>query len=375
MKKSVNFTKFMSKGNINSVGGGGVPRKKIFHGGFGEVASLENLFLAWREFRRGKRKKRDVQEFEFNLEDNIFRLHEDLVGDNYKHSPYESFCIQDPKLRHIHKAVVHDRVVHQALFRKLYPIFDKSFIQDSYSCRINKGTHRAVRRLVKFSRKLSRNYTRDIFILKCDVKKFFDSVDHAVLMKLILEKIKNEKILQLIREVIASFEKSLGKGLPIGNVTSQIFANIYLNELDKFIKHKLGIKYYIRYCDDFVILSDSREKLEGLITKIAAFLCWRLKLQLHEKKVIIRKFSLGVDFLGYIILPCYLVLRTKTKTRMIKKLLQKKQLLNAGAIDEAKFNQSLQSYFGILTHCNGYKIRKNIEKDILLLNAGHQAPS
>ena len=307
--------------------GAGV-RGEIFH----KIISLENLFLAWREFRRGKRKKREVQELEFNLEDNLFQLHQELKTKIYQHSNYTSFYVHDPKLRHIHKARIRDRVLHHAVFRILYPIFHKTFIYDSFSCRIDKGTHRAVFRLEKFCRKLGRNNHLPLFALKCDIRRFFDSVDQKVLLGLIRMKIKDENTLWLIQKIVQSFEKKPGKGLPLGNVTSQLFANIYLNELDQFVKHTLGVKRYLRYTDDFIILHESREYLKGLLSKIAEFLGNNLKLNLHPKKVTFRKISQGIDFLGYIVLPHYCVLRSKTKKRMLRKISKKYRALEGGLV-------------------------------------------
>ena len=141
---------------------------------FSKIISLENLFKSWKEFRRGKRKKLDVQEFEQYLEDNLFELHNELKNKTYRHSDYTSFNISDPKPRHIHKAYVRDRIVHHAVYRILYPIFDKSFVYDSYSCRLNKGTHKAVNRLGLFARKVSQNHTQASWALKCNIKKYFD---------------------------------------------------------------------------------------------------------------------------------------------------------------------------------------------------------
>jgi len=353
---------------------------------------LENIFAAWREFRRGKGRKLDVQEFEFNLEDNLFQLHEELKTKTYQHSHYTSFFVRDPKLRHIHKATVRDRILHHAVFRVLYPIFDRGFIFDSYSCRLEKGTHRAVLRLEKFCRQLSDNNHKNIFVLKCDVKKFFDSVDQEILLSLIRKEIKDEEAMWLVEKIVESFKCPLVKGgapdghrgrgicelrkiplrppltrghangLPLGNVTSQLFANIYLNELDQFIKHELKIKYYLRYSDDFVILSEDKRYLLSLISVINRFLQEKLELDLHERKIIIQRYSEGVDFLGYVVLPHYRVLRTKTKRRILRKIKKKFQDLKNGLISEECFNQSLQSYFGILGHCEGYGIKKEIEE-------------
>lgn len=318
------------------------------------LISIENLFQAWGEFKKGKRQKRDVQVFERNLEDNLFNLHQQLRNKIYRHGGYQEFWVNDPKRRHIHKASVDDRIVHHLLYKYLYNIFDKTFIYDSYSCRIDKGTHRAVRRLEVFSRKLSKNYTQDFWGLKLDIKQFFASVDHQILLNLIRREVKDEKIIRLIENVINSF--NLGseplKGIPLGNLTSQIFANIYLNELDQFVKHELKVKYYLRYADDFVILNPDPQ----YINMLKIFLDQNLKLELHQDKIIFRKLTWGIDFCGYILLPKYTLPRTKTKRRIIKKVLW-------GDIGV----QGLSSYLGYFSHANAYNIG-NILKHSYFLN-------
>ncbi len=294
------------------------------------------------------------------LEDNLFNLHQDLKQKIYRHSNYTEFYITDPKLRHIHKAKVRDRIVHHAIYSILYPIFDKSFIYDSYSCRNQKGTHKAVFRLENFCRKISSNYNITGYYLKCDIKKYFDSIDHKILLKLIKNKVRNKNTLWLIKEIISSFNKDdcSGRGLPLGNLTSQLFANIYLNELDQFIKHTLKIKYYIRYCDDFVILDDNQKYLADLVRVIDKFLQTRLELSLNKNKIFIRKISQGIDFLGYVILPHYRVLRTKTKKRMFKKLAVRHKEFYLGRNPRESFEQSRQSYLGMLSHCHSYKLQE-----------------
>ena len=215
---------------------------------FADLISIENLFQAWSKFNKGKRKRLDVQSFERNLEDNLFALYEKLRKKTYKHGTYEEFFVHDPKERHIHKASVADRVLHHLLYNYLSPLFDKSFIFDSYSCRLGKGTHKGVKRLEKFTKIVSKNYAKPCWVLKLDIKKFFANVDHSVLKKLLRNKILDGDILWLLDQVIDSFPK----GIPLGNLTSQVFANIYMNELDQFIKNKLKIKYYLRYADDFI---------------------------------------------------------------------------------------------------------------------------
>lgn len=302
----------------------------------------------------------DVLEFKNKLEDNIFNLHQALKNKTYEHSYYTAFNVYDPKLRKIHKAIVKDRVLHQAIFRILYLLFDQNFISDSYSCRIEKGTHKAVKRLEKFTRKLSQNNHKNIFALKCDIRKFFASIDQKILLDLIKNKIQDNDAIWLIEKIIQSFPA----GLPLGNVTSQIFANIYLNELDQFVKHKLKEEYYLRYCDDFIILGENEKNLKKLISQISQFLLEKLKLIFHPNKIIIRKYHRGIDFLGYVTLPHYKVLRTKTKKGMFKKIKNKKFSLQSNLISEESFNQSLQSYLGILKHCDGHKIYRKIDKII-----------
>lgn len=327
------------------------------HIDYSNLISIENLFQAWIEFRKGKSKRLDVQVFERNLEDNLFALHKSLKSKSYRHGGYHSFYVNDPKQRHIHKANVADRIVHHLLYTFLYKLFDRSFIYDSYSCRLNKGTHKGVKRLEVFARKVSQNYTTDCWALKCDIKKFFASVDHEILLTLLKKKIKDEDIIWLLKQIIYSFhsEQGVGKGMPLGNLTSQVFANIYLNELDQFVKHKLKTKYYIRYADDFLFLSDKNEFYQ-YTSILVNFLNENLKLELHPKKIVLRKLDWGIDFLGYVVLPYYIVPRTKTKRRIFKKLKEK--------IGSENFNQSMQSYLGYLGYANSFKIIQQLENQI-----------
>lgn len=330
----------------------------IFH----TIASVPNLFAAWNEFKKGKRKKQDIARFELYLEDNIFALHEALISKTYRHDPYEAFYVCDPKRRHIHKASVRDRVLHQALFRVLYPIFDKHFIYDSYSSRIGKGTHKGVVRLSEACRKATHNWRTLAYTLKCDVRKFFDSIDHSILRKILAEKISDLDTLWLIDLIFKSFEKEKGKGLPLGNVTSQLFANVYLNELDQFVKHTLKAKHYFRYCDDFVIVHQDRKHLEEAISRIRDFLKERLALDLHPHKVEIRKICQGTDFLGYVTLPYASVVRTKTKNRILRKLSEGREEVRQGRMAATKFEGMIASYSGIAGHARSKKLLSGIER-------------
>jgi|SRR3989344_1693357 len=327
---------------------------------YNNLISIENLFQAWDKFKKGKRKKIDVGFFELSLETNLFDLHEKLKSKTYTHGKYTSFNIYDPKFRHIHKAEVLDRIVHHAIVSVLDPIFDKTFIYNSYSCRINKGTHRAVKKLFKFIREASENYKHSCFVLKLDIKKFFESVDHNVLLSIIQGRIRDEDTLWLLKNILKSFSKE--KGIPIGNLTSQLFANIYLNKLDQFVRQKLRIKYYIRFADDFIILDSHKDNLYRYTGILAAFLRDRLKLRVHPEKIMLRKFMQGIDFLGYIVLPHYILPRTKTKNRILRKLKERIEDFKSGEISESSLSQSNESYLGFLAHADSFEFTRDLKK-------------
>jgi len=273
--------------------------------------------------------------------DNIFSLHNELKNKTYKHGPYYAFNISDPKPRNIHKATVRDRLLHHTIYRILYPYFDKKFISDSYSCRLNKGTHKALERFRAFGHAVSKNNTKQCWILKCDIKKFFANIDHQILLNILEKHIKDKAILWLLETVINSFTP----GLPLGNLTSQLLVNIYMNEFDQFIKHKLKVKHYIRYADDFVVFTSDSKQITLILESMGEFLTNELKLTLHPDKIFIKTLSSGLDFLGWVHFPNHRVLRTVTKRRMMK---------NLGKNDS---KESLVSYLGMLKHGNTYKLQ------------------
>jgi len=320
---------------------------------YDSIITLDNLLIAWQEFLCGKRNKKDTQEFGRNLMCNIISLHNDLKNKNYQHGKYESFKLSDPKPRDIHKSSVRDRLLHHAIYRILYPYFDKKFICDSYSCRLGKGTHKANERFKNLSRKVSKNNTRTCWILKCDIRKFFANIDHKILMQTLEKHINDDDTVWLLGRVIESFttKGKINDGLPLGNLTSQLFVNIYMNKFDQFVKHQLKEKYYIRYADDFVFMSDNKTYLEELIPKISGFLENNLKLSLHPDKLFIKTLSSGLDFLGWIHFPKHKVLRTATKKRMFRNIIKK-----------AGKRETIQSYLGLLKHGNTEKIRKKVVK-------------
>ncbi len=324
---------------------------KKFERTYEEITEMTELFLAWKEFLRDKTKKPDVILFGGKLMDNLFALHHDLKTKSYVHSPYHYFTINDPKPRDIHKASVRDRVLHHLLYNALYPFFDKTFIYDSYSCRIGKGTHKGSERFRSFILKESKNRTKQCFVLKCDIRKFFANIDHGILKEILKNRIEDENILWLISQIIDSFHTSQkdSVGLPLGNLTSQLLVNIYMNEFDQFMKRELKVKYYIRYADDFVIISSDRKYLETLVFKISAFLREKLKLELHPDKLFIKTIYSGVDFLGWVEFGDHRVLRTSTKKRMMRKL------------QESAKEETKASYRGMLSHGNGQKLQRIVD--------------
>ncbi|HUC87258.1 MAG TPA: reverse transcriptase/maturase family protein [Candidatus Saccharimonadales bacterium] len=312
------------------------------------IISPDNLLLAWWEFRVGKHSKTDVQAFERRLMDNLLLLHDELVSGSYRHSGYYQFAISDPKPRQIHKASVRDRVLNHAVYRVLYPFFDATFVHDSFSCRKGKGTHAAMQRFQQYARQVSCNDTRSCWALKCDIKKFFASIDQAVLLGILANYIPDAKLMMLLAQVIGSFETEPGKGLPLGNLTSQLFVNIYLNKFDQFVMHRLKAQHYIRYADDFVFFAADRDWLLAQIPLIDDFLREQLNLTMHPQKIALQTLASGVDFLGWVHFPYHRVLRTRTKQRLLRHL------------EQPSSEAAIQSYLGLLNHGNAFELQQEV---------------
>lgn len=305
--------------------------------------------MAWREFCRGKRTRSDVADFSLNSMAHIIQLHNDLASGVYRHGPYEAFSINDTKPRSIHKASVRDRLLHRALYRVLYPSFDRRFIADSFSCREGKGTHRALNRFRTFAYEVSKNHTQTCWVLKCDIRKFFASIHHERLLTLLATRISDERTLRLCSEVIESFHTLPERSLPLGNLTSQLFANVYLDPFDQWMKRVMNVRHYLRYADDFAIFSPDKERLVQLIDPMRDFLESTLKLRIHEDKIVLKTIFSGVDFLGWVNFPDHRVLRTTSKKRMFTRLRQTSKA------------ESLQSYLGLLSHGNARILQHSIQ--------------
>lgn len=341
---------------------------RIYTNLFNKLITPENLFFAWEEFRRDKKKKEDVLIFEKNLEREIFSLHRELKSHTYKHSGYTDFYISDPKRRHIHKAQVRDRVLHHAIMGILYPLYEKTFIHNSFSCRIGKGTHKGVEALRGMLYKASKNNTRNVYILKCDIEKFFDSINHEILLSVLSSRIKDQELMNLLTEVVGSFTSYRSTlfdrcGVPIGNLTSQLFANVYMDMFDQFMKHELKVKYYARYTDDFVIVSESKEYLLYLLPQIQLFLREKLRVQIHPKKVTITRSGRGIDYLGYVLFPHFTLVRKRTQKRALRKINEKILLYKRDEISEDKVHATLMSYLGVLSHADAHRFSEKLKND------------
>jgi RNA-directed DNA polymerase len=332
-----------------------------------EVYNLSNLILAWRKARKGKTKKIYVIEFEENLGDNLRELKFELMSQIYKPEPLKTFILRDPKTRKISKSAFRDRIVHHALIRIIEPIFDKGFIYDSCANRIGKGNLFALKRFDLFKRKVTCNLRREAFCFKADIKHYFQEVNHEVIIGLIRRKIKDEKVILLIERILENGANGWGrtkfckKGMPLGNLTSQFFANVYLNELDYFVKHELKAKYYIRYVDDFVILHESKKQLEIWKPKIKKFLIDRLRIELHPDKSKIISLSRGVDFVGFRNFYHHRLLRTKN----IRSILNKVERYKKEEMSKEKILESSQGWNAYAKWANSFKLRKEIETLIL----------
>lgn len=345
---------------------------------FDSICDYEGLYQSHLEARRGKRYRDDVLLFTDRLEENLIELQNELLWHSYHVGKYRQFYVREPKLRLVMALQYRDRVVQWAIYRQLYPFYDKTFIEDSYACRRGKGTHKAADRLQYWLRQVSRK-PGQWYYLKLDISKYFYRVDHLVLLNILSRRVKDPRLLQLLSEIINSEDTRFGLpagispdecpedmwlsdvGMPIGNLTSQLFANIYLNELDQLCKHEFRLHYYIRYMDDVIILSDSKNELAQLKVAIEEFLNDCLHLDLN-KKTAIRPVWTGIDFVGFHIWPTHRKLKKQTARRMIRNVKRICEAIAAGKMDKEELGRVAASYNGILEHCNSYGLRRKLNE-------------
>jgi len=355
---------------------------------------LTDLFTAYFSARKHKRSKISQLQFEANYEANIIHLREDIINDRYTIWPSTCFLISDPVVREIFAADFRDRVVHHLLYNYLYPLYDKHFIYDSYSCRLGKWTHLGVQRVNHFIRSCSQNYSKDCHILKLDIQWFFMSIDKNILWKIIYTKRLSSQakfpmspraksrgiIVHLLHQIIfhnptknyhfvwsrkeytdlpndkSLFHSQHNTWLPIGNITSQLFANVYLDILDKYIKYELKCKHYGRYVDDFVIVHEDKDFLLSIIPQIRSFLQEKLKLTLHPKKIYLQHYSKWVQFLWAIIKPHRTYINKRTVGNRKKTIYKHK---NKQISSEKPYN-STNSYLWLCKHHKSYRVSRKI---------------
>lgn len=322
------------------------------HGNLYEkLTSAENLYLAWHEARRGKSSKAAVRRFERNPEANLAKIRESLVQKTYQPSNYKTKMIYEPKKRLIYILPFDpDRIVHHALMQVVEPIWTGLFISDSYACIRGRGLHAGSRRTMEFVR-------RNKFCLKLDISKFYPSVDHAIMFNIIQRKIKCPDTLDLFKKIIYSVPD--GKNVPIGNYTSQWMGNLYMTEVDMFVKHTLHIKDYVRYCDDFCLFHDDKALLGRAAREIEQFIAERLALKLSKCDLF--PVSRGVDFLGYRHFPGYILLRKSTSIRIRRRLGKLPGLLAAGEITLDRFRGAIASVNGWMKWANAHNFRLAVE--------------
>jgi RNA-directed DNA polymerase len=320
-----------------------------------DFISFKNIFLAFKKARKSNPNKKYVLDFQLNLEKELFSIKEDLIKDNYHFSSYKQFKIYEPKERLISAPIFRDVVVQHAIINIIEPIFEKTFINNSFACRKGKGTHKGLLEIKKaIQSKISPKY-----YLKQDVKKYFPSIDKSILKKIISKRIKDKKLLSIIFKIIDSYSFDINftdKGIPIGNLTSQLFANIYLNELDQYIKHKLKIKHYFRYVDDFIILSNNKQKLKIFKRKIKLFLNKNLFLKVPNNKKYINLVRNGVDFVGYKVFVKKILLRKSNIKRFLKRINKNIYLLNLKKISIKHFESSICSFLGYLKQVSFFSL-------------------
>jgi retron-type reverse transcriptase len=345
------------------------------------VVSFEALLHAAEQARKGKRFRPAVASFHFDQERALWKLHDELTTKTYRPGAYRSFFISEPKPRQISAAPYRDRVVHHALVNVLEPIFERSFISDSYACRKGKGTHAAVRRCQQFAR-------CNRYVLKADIQKFFPSVDHEILKALVARKIKDRNVLWLVGQIIDGSNPQeevqnyfpgddlftpgeRRRGIPIGNQTSQFFANVYLDPLDHFAKDRLGITGYVRYVDDFLVFSDDKHHLANVRERIRDFLV-TLRLRLHLTKNVISPVKNGIRFLGYRVFPMHRLLPKENVRRFRRRVRQMQQEYATGEVTFADIYQRLMSWVGHAKQADTYRLRCRLFDTIRFQRAASQ---
>jgi len=324
---------------------------------FPDVCAFENLYQAFKKAYQGSGGTFEACRFRFYLEGELLKLKRELESETYQPGQYRYFTIHDPKERTISVAPFRDRVVHHALVGVLEPVIDRRFIYDTYANRKAKGTRRAVRRAQDFSR----HYR---YYLKTDVAKYFDSIDHHVLLDILARSVKDRQVIALVSRIAANSDRSRGrdegKGLPIGNLTSQFFANLYLDPLDHHVKDESGCRAYVRYMDDMVFFSNCGDDLKKMRVRVQVFLADRLRLRLKESATLLNTTAHGLPFLGFRIFPGTIRVRQENLRRLKKNMKRRLADYESGGMDEEEFGRSLRSMFEHLSFADSHGLRRRM---------------
>ena len=319
---------------------------------FDGVVSYSNLYRAYRKALLGARRNEEQARFYYNLENELVTLRRELVEGTYVPGPYRYFMIFDPKEREIAIAPFRDRVVHHAIVNVLEPIYERRFVYDSYATRKKKGSLAAIKRAQLFLRE-SRHY------IKLDISKYFASIDRNTLLEILNRKLKDTRLLELITTIVWN-PPDEDKGLPIGNMTSQFFANVYMDPFDHFVKETLKQRHYIRYMDDFVVFTDDRSGIRGLLDRVRAYLNDELGLKVKENGVVINTSMHGLGFLGVRIFPSTLRLHRKNLSRCLRKIRLREHEYSRGQIDEERLVRSVSSIVAHMSQFNTLKLRRKV---------------
>jgi len=329
-----------------------------------QITSYEALYLAYRRARRGKRESAAVARFSYDLEGQLGTLQRQLLNETYQPSSYYAFDINDPKPRRIYAAAFRDRIVHHSLIAAVEPIFDARMIDDTYACRVGGGTHAALDALDRHWRIAAKD--GPVHVLRIDVRRYFFNIDHAILADLICSRLRDGQAVRLVRKIIGSLSTgdAPGIGIPIGNLTSQLFANVYLGQLDQFAKHTLRIRHYLRYMDDIAILHSDKSQLQAWLASMRNFLRERLHLETNQRTVIFPA-SNGIPWLGWRVLePGRRRLTRRMVIRAARRLRQLADDRRAGACTPEQFRQRLMAWIAHAEHGDTWRLRTSLFRSI-----------
>ena len=316
-----------------------------------EIISWDNLHSAYKEAARGKRYRIDVLKFTQNVEENLLNIQNHLMWRSWGPGAWNEFEVYEPKKRLIQAPPFNDRVVHHALVRVVESLFERKFIHDSYACRKGRGVHGAALRLQSFLRRANRKWGGSVYALKADIAAYFPSVRHDRLMDILARTIRDRSVLWLCETIINGCGAN-GKGIPVGALTSQLFANIYLNELDHFVKDGLGKQFYVRFMDDWVILAPSKTALHEDRAKIEPYLTGHLGLALNPKTQVF-PVTRGIDFVGYRTWATHILPRKRNVLRARRRFRMLARAYTAGRVDLPDIAPSVHSFLGYMKHCAG----------------------